>query len=180
MVSTKSIPNTYLRECVSTGAADARTRRSFGHHLLHPLILRLLVLCAPADFEAQSSLFQIQISNECPAILAIKLFQQVNSLLILPMMARPRVFSIFCIEAFNHPSSRLTLSTQLQADLNWVQLNQLKKTLIHCENLASHYPEKLGHKFANHLQEKLIHCNKFSGLKELIYCRRTSRNEFKF
>ena len=43
------------RECVSTGAAGARTRRSLGHHLLHPLILRLLVLCAPADFETQSS-----------------------------------------------------------------------------------------------------------------------------
>ena len=42
------------RECVSTGAAGARTRRSLGHHLLHPLILRLLVLCAP-DFETQSS-----------------------------------------------------------------------------------------------------------------------------
>ena len=25
----------------------AQTRRSLGHHLLHPLILRLLVLCAP-------------------------------------------------------------------------------------------------------------------------------------
>ena len=36
------------RECVSTDAAGARTRRSLGHHLLHPLILRLLVLCAPA------------------------------------------------------------------------------------------------------------------------------------
>ena len=44
------------RECVSTGAAGAQTRRSLGHHLLHPLILRLLVLCAPVDFEAQSSL----------------------------------------------------------------------------------------------------------------------------
>ena len=44
------------RECVSTGASGAYTRRSLGHHLLHPLILRLLVLCAPADFEAQSSL----------------------------------------------------------------------------------------------------------------------------
>ena len=30
----------------------AQIRRSLGHHLL----LRLLVLCAPADFEAQSSL----------------------------------------------------------------------------------------------------------------------------
>ena len=39
---------TYVRECVSTGAAGAQTRRSSGHHLLHPLILRLLVLCAPA------------------------------------------------------------------------------------------------------------------------------------
>ena len=46
----------YHRECVSTGAAGAGTRRSLGHHLLHPLILRLLVLCAPADFETQSSL----------------------------------------------------------------------------------------------------------------------------
>ena len=44
------------RECVSMGAAGARTRRSLGHHLLHPLILRLLVLCAPGDYEAQSSL----------------------------------------------------------------------------------------------------------------------------
>ena len=44
------------RECVSTGAAGAQTRISLGRHLLHPLILRLLVLCAPADFEAQSSL----------------------------------------------------------------------------------------------------------------------------
>ena len=43
------------RECIRTGAAGARTRRSLGHHLLHPLILRLLVLCAPADFETQSS-----------------------------------------------------------------------------------------------------------------------------
>ena len=45
-----------VRECVSTGVAGARTRRSLGHHLLHPLILRLLVLCAAADFKAQSSL----------------------------------------------------------------------------------------------------------------------------
>ena len=36
------------REWVSTGAAGAQTRRSLGHYLLHPLILRLLVLCAPA------------------------------------------------------------------------------------------------------------------------------------
>ena len=48
--------STHHRECVSTGAAGARTRRSLGHHLLHPIILRLLVLCAPADFEAQISL----------------------------------------------------------------------------------------------------------------------------
>ena len=33
------------RECVSTGAAGAQ---SLGHHSLHPLILRILVLCAPA------------------------------------------------------------------------------------------------------------------------------------
>ena len=40
--------NTRYRECVRAGAAGARTRRSLGHQLLHPLILRLLVLCAPA------------------------------------------------------------------------------------------------------------------------------------
>ena len=44
------------RECVSMGAADAQTRRSLGHHLLHSQILRLLVLFKPADSEAQSSL----------------------------------------------------------------------------------------------------------------------------
>ena len=38
----------YIRECVSTSAAGARTRRSLGHHLLHPLILRLVVVYAPA------------------------------------------------------------------------------------------------------------------------------------
>ena len=39
---------TKARECVSTGAAGALTYSSLGHHFLHPLILRLLVLCAPA------------------------------------------------------------------------------------------------------------------------------------
>ena len=39
-------------KCVSAGA---RIRRSFRYHLLHPLILKLLVLCAPADLETQSS-----------------------------------------------------------------------------------------------------------------------------
>ena len=39
------------RECVSTGAAGAQTRRSLGHHLFHPQILRLLVLLKPPDFE---------------------------------------------------------------------------------------------------------------------------------
>ena len=36
------------RECVRAGAAGARTRRYSGHHLLHPLIVRPLGLCAPA------------------------------------------------------------------------------------------------------------------------------------
>ena len=65
--------NSYLfRECVSTGAADVQTRRSLGHYLLHPQILRLLVLLKPGNFEAQSSLLQnrlhpqIQIPNACP------------------------------------------------------------------------------------------------------------------
>jgi hypothetical protein len=39
------------RECINTGAAGAQTRRSLRHHLLHPQILRLLVILqtAPAD-----------------------------------------------------------------------------------------------------------------------------------
>ena len=56
-VSIKETQNhAMFRECVSTDAAGAHTRRSLGHHLLHPLILRLLVLSVPDDFEAQSSL----------------------------------------------------------------------------------------------------------------------------
>ena len=43
----KSISISIHRECVSSGAAGAQTRRSLGHHLLHLLILRLLVLIAP-------------------------------------------------------------------------------------------------------------------------------------
>ena len=39
---TKKETNTKLhrliRECISTGVAGAQTRRSLGHHLLHPLI----------------------------------------------------------------------------------------------------------------------------------------------
>ena len=50
----------------------AGTHRSLEYHLLHPLILSLLVLCAAADFEAHSSLLQnrlhpqILIPNACP------------------------------------------------------------------------------------------------------------------
>ena len=60
-----------FRECVRTGAAGARTRRSLGHHLLHPLILRLLVLCAPADCKNPENRLhrhpQIQTPNTFPA-----------------------------------------------------------------------------------------------------------------
>ena len=42
------------RECVRAGAAGARTRKSLGHHLLHPLILRLLVICAPAGLRPRA------------------------------------------------------------------------------------------------------------------------------
>ena len=38
------------------GVAGAQTRRSLGHHLLLPQILRLLVLLKPSDFEAKSSI----------------------------------------------------------------------------------------------------------------------------
>ena len=44
----------YSRECVRAGAAGSRTRRSLGHHLLNPLILRLLVLCAPAVLRSRA------------------------------------------------------------------------------------------------------------------------------
>ena len=58
------------REWVSTGSAGAQTRRSLEHHLLHPLILRLLVLCAPADFENPENRLhphpQIQIPKAFP------------------------------------------------------------------------------------------------------------------
>ena len=43
-----------IRECVRAGAAGARTRRSLGHHLLHPLILKPLVLCAPAVLKSRA------------------------------------------------------------------------------------------------------------------------------
>ena len=45
-----------VRECDSMSAAGAQIRRSLGHHLLHLLILRFLVLCAPANIESQNSL----------------------------------------------------------------------------------------------------------------------------
>ena len=61
--------NKYKMYITGNVLARVQRRRSLGHHLLHLLILRLLVLCAPADFEAQSSLLknelqpQIQIPN---------------------------------------------------------------------------------------------------------------------
>ena len=56
-------------------SVGARTRRSLVHRLLHPQILRLLVLLKRLDFEAQSSLLynklhpQIQIPNACPGVI---------------------------------------------------------------------------------------------------------------
>ena len=56
-----------IRECVSTGAAGAQSRRSLEHHLLHPLLLRLLILCAPAVLRPRAHLHpQIQIPNVFP------------------------------------------------------------------------------------------------------------------
>ena len=46
------------RECVSMGAAGARTRRSLGHHLMHPLILRLLLLCAPVILRSRALFYR--------------------------------------------------------------------------------------------------------------------------
>ena len=42
------------RECVNTGAAGAQTRRSLGHHLLHPLILRPRALFYRTDCTRRS------------------------------------------------------------------------------------------------------------------------------
>ena len=58
------------RECVSMGAAGAQTRISLGYHLLHPLILRLLVLCAP-ELTRMHLPPQIQIPNAFPAKCAL-------------------------------------------------------------------------------------------------------------
>ena len=59
------------RECVRASAAGARTHRSLEHHLLHPLFLRLLVLCAPAvlrprAFQDAPAHLQIQNPNAFP------------------------------------------------------------------------------------------------------------------
>ena len=43
--ATPPLQTSLVRECVRAGAAGAGTRRSLGYHLLHPLIMRLLVLC---------------------------------------------------------------------------------------------------------------------------------------
>jgi hypothetical protein len=55
---------------ISNGAAGAQTRKSLGDHLLHPLILRLLVLCAPTVLRPKLSRMhlhpQIQIPNAFP------------------------------------------------------------------------------------------------------------------
>ena len=62
----QSRQQTLSRECVSTGAAGAQTHSSLRHHLL-----RLLVLCAPADFETPENRLhphpQIKIPNAFPA-----------------------------------------------------------------------------------------------------------------
>ena len=50
-----------LRECVSTGAAGAQTCRSLGHHPLHPLILRLLVLQGISSQTDKSNLALLRI-----------------------------------------------------------------------------------------------------------------------
>ena len=41
---------------MNPNSTGAQIRRSLGHHLLHQQILKILVLYAPEDFEAQSSL----------------------------------------------------------------------------------------------------------------------------
>ena len=61
----KKVPNfvypKMIRQYISTGAAGARTPRSLGHHLLHPLILRPRAL-----FYITDQYPQIQIPNTCP------------------------------------------------------------------------------------------------------------------
>ena len=52
----------HARECVSTGALGARTLRSLGHHLLHPLFW---------DPELSRMHLQIQIPNAFPVVTVI-------------------------------------------------------------------------------------------------------------
>ena len=52
------------RECVNTSATCAKTRRSLGHQLLHPWILRLQLVLTPADIEAQRSLLQNRLHSQ--------------------------------------------------------------------------------------------------------------------
>ena len=50
-------------ECVSTGAADAQTRRSLGHHPLHPQILKLRALFYRTDCTRRSKFLKHALSN---------------------------------------------------------------------------------------------------------------------
>ena len=59
-VSKYSFDKITTRDWVSRVAAGAQTHRSLGHHLLHPQILRLLVLLKPARFEAKTELSSIK------------------------------------------------------------------------------------------------------------------------
>ena len=53
----RPISKSCLKSLARCSGPGAWTCRSLWHYLFHPL-LRLLVLCAPADFEAQISLFR--------------------------------------------------------------------------------------------------------------------------
>ena len=92
------------RECVSTGAAGGRTRRFSEHHLLHPLILRLLVLCAPADFEAHHLLHpQIQIPNAFPGTVNLYVVTWIWTAL-----ERHNVLTLVLVDTFNEQTFRVS------------------------------------------------------------------------
>ena len=54
--------STIYRECISMGGGGAQTCRSLGHHLLHPLILRVLLLCTPLILRPRAIFYR----TDCP------------------------------------------------------------------------------------------------------------------
>mgnify|MGYP007045431774 FL=1 len=101
--------NLPFREYVSTDAAYAQTCKSLGHHLLHLLILRLLVISAPADFEAQKLPANLipkacPVPNACPAlddlIISQEIFYIFNELHVFKSLESTNLWHFFTTVSF--------------------------------------------------------------------------------